>query len=79
MVEDMKTYEQWDTEINEMRETAKRKLHITDVELAHSFGRSVSTLRQRAYRLELPDLSFWAVLQIARASGKEIQFVEMER
>lgn len=75
MVESM-TYQEYDKEINACRWNAKRKLKINDEVLAKMCGKSASLIRCRASDKELPMLPFWVVAQIAKASGKEIVFVE---
>ena len=70
------TYQEYDKEINACRWNAKRRLKTTDEGLANLCDKSASLIRCRASSKDLPMLPFWVVAQIAKASGKEIVFVE---
>lgn len=70
----MSEYYDTDRMINDLRWGAKKRLNITDADLARMCGVSAGLIRNRSCEGRLPELRFWTVLQIAKANGKRIVF-----
>ena len=69
----MKTYADYNREIEGRRAIAKKLRHITDHGLGELCETSGQGLRNLSCKHSLPDMSFWQVVQLVRASGGDVE------
>ena len=69
----MKTYADYNREIEGRRTIAKKLHHITDFGLGKMCETSAQGLRNKSCDHSLPDMSFWQVVQLVRASGGDVE------
>ena len=72
------TYRDCNIFLASLREAAKKRQAYNDKELARKCSISVSQIRNRAHNNELPNLDYWAVVQMAHEAGYNITFTRKE-
>ena len=73
MVAGMKTYADYNTEIDGFRTKAKKLHECNDNGLAKMCGTSISNLRNKSSERAFPEMPFWQVVKLVRAGGGDIE------